>query len=179
MYNSSDWTTTNQLHTASTLEDIKRALRLLTPHISELDALFNENSFFPLMFHKFTVMLGDSIQKSEASAAAISGKTDQILNSLMNGATPLEPMNIDGRDDPVKTLTSRLDSIKSSITEIKRALLQRRPDQQVQNPQNPSNAPQHAAPPRAPHPQSSSTQPLPPHRKNQWTQCPSLKSSRS
>jgi hypothetical protein len=152
MYNSANWSTTNQLRTASTLEDIKRALRLLTPHISELDALFNENGFFPLMFYKFTGILEESTRKAEASAAVIIGKTDQILNSLTGGDSRPDPMIIDGKDDPVKSLTSRLDSIESSISEIKRALLQRRPDQQGQAVQNPPNMPQRTAPPRAPPP---------------------------
>jgi hypothetical protein len=119
MYNSANWSITNQLRTASTLEDIKRVLRLLTPHIRKLDALFNENGFFPLMFHRFTGILEDSVWKMEASVAAILGRTDQILNSLMGGDTHPEPMIVDGKDDPVKSLTSRLDSIELLISEIK------------------------------------------------------------
>ena len=121
------------------VEDIKRALRLLAPGISNVGSLMDKDGIFSLLLHKFTTRMDESIQKAETSTAAIFGRTDQIMNDLANVRRSCsDTMNVDANDATTKTLTSRLDLIESSIAEIKRSIYQRQPDQRARTSQLPS-----------------------------------------
>ena len=139
IYTHINWANERQRRIITTLEDIKRALRLLAPGISNVGSLMDKNGIFSLLLHNFTTRMDESIQRAETSTAAIFGRTDQIMNDLANvRRSCYDTMNVDANDTVIRTLTFRLDSIESSIAEIKRSIYQRQPDQHARTSQLPN-----------------------------------------